>query len=142
MGESPAPGPVGQFSASVPAKAERTNTWQWADHTTSDVSFPPSACFLSELLPPFPRGCWEVGARDVALQPWSCRLPAKAWGGETGPQEHRGRMTTQGHPIGKWGSWGSPVLCLSCSGWAGLSEGSPLTSVLAIEPPTSPRRSG
>lgn len=67
MGERPAPRPVGQFSASVPAKAERTNTWQWAGHTASDVSFPPSACFLSELLPPFPRGCWEVGARDVAL---------------------------------------------------------------------------
>lgn len=57
-----------QFLASVPAKAERTNAWHWADYTGSDFTILPLACFLSERLPP-PRGCWDVGSGGAVSQP-------------------------------------------------------------------------
>lgn len=65
-----------QFLASVPAKAERTNTWHWEDYTKSDFTILALACFLSALLPapqhpsppPPPRGCWDVGGGDSVSQ--------------------------------------------------------------------------
>lgn len=58
-----------QFLASVPAKAERTNTWHRADYTRSDFTILALACFLSALLPPLPCGCWDVGGGVSVSQP-------------------------------------------------------------------------
>lgn len=53
-----------QFLASVPVKAERTNTWHWEDYTKSDFTILP----VCALPPPPPYGCWDVGGGDSVSQ--------------------------------------------------------------------------